>query len=54
MCGENCLMLGPIHLNQGSPPHVRGKLGLAKDHQACHRITPACAGKTDLFLSCVV
>ena len=48
-CGENLsgFLFNPI--NHGSPPRVRGKLTYYKAGKEQHRITPACAGKTDLF-----
>ena len=46
MCGEKRSGLVQLALNQGSPPHVRGKVLLIL-WLVCHmRITPACAGKS--------
>ena len=46
VCGENSPNFARrLHL-QGSPPRVRGKLGLGTYTQKGKRITPACAGKT--------
>ncbi len=45
MCGEKCTGWTATNFNQGSPPHVRGKVSVA---QCCFNspgITPACAGK---------
>ena len=36
----------------GSPPRVRERRGCPSRNFAPHRITPACAGKTRLFLAC--
>ena len=35
-----------LHVVQGSPPHVRGKVCTFWPHQRPSRITPACAGKS--------
>ena len=50
VCGENCPAWKERLLKMGSPPRVRGKLqqGGGVSHQA--GITPACAGKTIMFL----
>ncbi len=50
MCGEKRQDRLDYYVPQGSPPHVRGKakgdeLGLSQT-----RITPACAGKSNLFV----
>ena len=48
VCGENrqrrCMINGIL----GSPPRVRGKQGNKALKQVAKRITPACAGKTEL------
>ena len=50
VCGENQIeSLGEID-SRGSPPRVRGKLSRRWRHALGRRITPACAGKTDLDL----
>ena len=48
VCGENSSFASfpPVFL--GSPPRVRGKLGLDSHSINDARITPACAGKTDV------
>ena len=45
-CGENSSNYSPLYSPSGSPPRVRGKLGLGGLRRAAHRITPARAGKT--------
>ena len=49
VCGENTG--SPVFSTRelGSPPRVRGKLGLDIEEFAPRRITPACAGKTWLL-----
>ncbi len=47
MCGENLVIQMLEVPLPGSPPHVRGKLTADNLRQRNHRITPACAGKTD-------
>ena len=52
MCGEKSLFELIAGLSTGSPPHVRGKgTGILQNLQRVG-ITPACAGKRSLFLSC--
>ena len=45
-CGENCLEGGFRQGALGSPPQVRGKLGVRARCRLHDRITPAGAGKT--------
>ena len=45
-CGENKRCLSPCENGGGSPPQVRGKLGMAGFGIDTSRITPAGAGKT--------
>ena len=47
VCGENCGEDYFIGLGQGSPPRVRGKHVPGLHFLLTHRITPACAGKTN-------
>ena len=48
MCGEKLMFRHPLHLQKGSPPHVRGK-GDSDFWTECQSgITPACAGKRPL------
>ena len=49
MCGENLTMNNETKRDVGSPPHVRGKPPLLSDIRTAFRITPACAGKTELI-----
>ena len=54
MCGEKAAFQR-LHLQRlGSPPHMRGKGARLTDHGNGNGITPACAGKRGLYLSCVV
>ena len=46
MCGEKTHDLLTVHLQEGSPPRVRGKASLFHALGNNHRITPACAGKS--------
>ena len=46
MCGEKSVLSGHISGHQGSPPHVRGKVGFIVLVQTAIGITPACAGKS--------
>ena len=48
MCGENLLTKLVFTVAPGSPPRVRGKLLHGVGHFLRDRITPACAGKTDV------
>ena len=48
VCGENALYAQQIEKVSGSPPRVRGKLRAINGISPCIRITPACAGKTNL------
>ena len=52
MCGENPSPKAFITFSSGSPPRVRGKPILGWKMSSQQRITPACAGKTNL--SCMV
>ena len=45
-CGENLFVPDGQEIADGSPPQVRGKLGLLKKSSSVKRITPAGAGKT--------
>ena len=45
-CGENCRKAYQWTAYRGSPPQVRGKLGVSWDAAFRGRITPAGAGKT--------
>ena len=49
MCGENASDDHLMSITLGSPPHVRGKPNRPPGFPYCPRITPACAGKTDLL-----
>ena len=44
-CGEKRQLQHGRHQRLGSPPRMRGKVGLAFLHAVSVRITPACAGK---------
>ena len=50
MCGENTDVALRDWLSGGSPPRVRGKHFGFTWVEMLDRITPACAGKTDLHL----
>ena len=53
VCGEKIAsIVFPIHC-LGSPPRVRGKAYYECPYCQGHRITPACAGKSHLFLDVV-
>ena len=45
MCGEKIYSVRDNIGEQGSPPHVRGKVSAFALHLSGHGITPACAGK---------
>ena len=45
-CGENTQSRRKLNARSGSPPQVRGKLGVSMRYVALIRITPAGAGKT--------
>src|SRR6218665_2459455 len=47
MCGADDVDIGWRVTNSGSPPHVRGGLGLWRPGAVCMRFTPACAGRID-------
>ena len=49
MRGEKQHLLQSLSEAQGSPPHARGKATAFSAFQAHRRITPACAGKSDLL-----
>lgn len=49
MCGEKYKIKKRYPLEMGSPPHVRGKEYLGGGRYHVNRITPACAGKSDLY-----
>ena len=46
VCGENALVPCAVSSDRGSPPRVRGKLGIRIARLFVVRITPAWAGKT--------
>ena len=52
-CGENASSGCPRGTNLGSPPRMRGKPIAVMISGSAPRITPADAGKTDLFAGCV-
>ena len=47
MCGEKTDAQYQLPIMQGSPPHVRGKVGLRLIAAQDDGITPACAGKSE-------
>ena len=53
VCGKNNLDSRPRRGAVGSPPRVREKLRLVLRPYIMRRITPACAGKTTLWISAV-
>ena len=53
MCGEKGAELYSTVLDEGSPPHVRGKAGLGRPASELQRITPACAGKSQVLRACL-
>ncbi len=46
MCGEDGKVALVSDNDRGSPPHVRGRLGIVRAFHRSLGITPACAGKT--------
>ena len=50
MCGKDLIRLPKIRKSLGSPPHVRERHPSGRCRVPWHRITPACAGKTNIFL----
>ena len=50
VCGEKRLCAPPIASAVGSPPRMRGKVVAHCVRQNAVRITPACAGKSNLFV----
>ena len=48
MCGEKGLPVSVAPRYQGSPPRVRGKVSLSGTKSSSTRITPACAGKSQI------
>ena len=48
MCGEKRCLILQSGYTSGSPPHVRGKVVFDDTHSQLPRITPACAGKSQL------
>ena len=46
VCGEKLQAEQAATIQQGSPPRVRGKVGLTMDMFRRDGITPACAGKS--------
>ena len=51
VCGEKWLRQCARQGITGSPPRVRGKAASLKAQDTQHRITPACAGKSDLLMA---
>ena len=51
MCGEKLFPFAFRRILGGSPPRVRGKGGIIRYNNFVHRITPACAGKSERFWS---
>ena len=51
MCGEKAGCAWMASISAGSPPHVRGEGYSAYSRQNGIGITPACAGRSPLFLS---
>ena len=49
VCGEKFWNLQENSSVPGSPPRVRGKVSIQPLPPVCHRITPACAGKSLLL-----
>ena len=50
MCGEKWAAISAASQHRGSPPRVRGKVKLNAIDHGFSRITPACAGKSPLYL----
>ena len=50
MCGEKPKVMNLVLVRPGSPPHVRGKELRVETCFADNGITPACAGKSNLFV----
>ena len=48
MCGEKKKVSDITDAKKGSPPHVRGKAAKEIANKLNKRITPACAGKSDI------
>ena len=46
MCGEQTYFSRPFGQGKGSPPRVRGTVGLRASIAKLKRITPACAGNS--------
>ena len=51
VCGEKVRISCPLYKFKGSPPRVRGKVIHSSQRLVHRRITPACAGKSQLALS---
>ena len=49
MCGKNRVEITTTNGTAGSPPRVREKLSPTLAHSIKSRITPACAGKTEIL-----
>ena len=49
MCGEKLHFVQEIASNMGSPPRVRGEVQLLHDRVKQLRITPACAGRSNII-----
>ena len=52
MCGEKIATMALAPCKLGSPPRVRGKVGLICPTRILMRITPACAGKRTKTFCC--
>ena len=50
-CGENYRLPRREYRPVGSPPRMRGKQHLTLSEECCIRITPADAGKTEVFIA---
>ncbi len=50
MCGDHFLLSLPHIFGKGSPPHVRGPLGILTGQEYEQGITPACAGTTIIII----
>ena len=48
MCGEKLAVSAADIAQKGSPPRVRGKVSLSGTKSSSTRITPACAGKSQI------
>ena len=50
MCGEKLVKGKGVTSDRGSPPHVRGKGNVNSSSYGLPRITPACAGKSIVYM----